>query len=407
MNHARPLPPLKVIAAALRVTTERLIGEFAAPTPEAPDWSEFEWRVARAVCVMQGIGGLLATRLCWRGPAQWHEFLEGQREHVAARDVRIVELLAALDERLRHRGIGGVPLKGSALRALDIYGAGERPQSDIDLLIRPADFAACAELLGSLGYTRMFSTRRHDAFQPDARAPVQAFGEHRDLPIKIELHDKVSEELPIDVVDITASLTPATLRPGNNDYVNRAALMRHLCLHTAGGMRANAGRFIQIFDIAAVARLLQASDWRDLVEVDEPRRNCWWLYAPLLMAERHLPGSVPAPVLAGLRGLAPRWLRRRYESIPFHVVSWSNLRIAALPGCEWSRSPGEALRYLCSRLVPSKVALDDLAAVKIGQPQMLRQRWYGASHPERIARWLFTQPPRVQTLSAVTASLEH
>jgi hypothetical protein len=398
------LPPFKVIDAALRTTTDTLIRAVITPTAQTPDWNEFEWRVARAVCGMQGITGLLATRLRWRGPASWHEFLAAQFEHIAVRDSRIAQLLVAVDEKMRSAGIAYVPLKGSSLRAFGIYRPGERPQSDVDMLIQPADAARIVDLLQSMGYVRLYAARRHDVFVPAAGASVSRNAEHRDNPIKIELHEKVSEYLPVDEVDITAGIRPANPQAGANNYPNPAALLRHLCLHNAGAMRANAARFIQVFDIAELARRLQPDDWRELTE--SARAESWWMYSPLIMAERHLPGSVPAPVLARLRSICPLWLRRRYENLPFHRVSWSNLRIEALPGCEWSRSPGEALRLLRSRLFPTREALDELALVKVFQPQLLRQRWYGASHPERIVRWLFSHPPRVQTMSALTGSLE-
>jgi hypothetical protein len=35
----------------------------------------------------------------------------------------------------------------------------------------------------------------------------------------------------------------------------------------------------------------------------------------------------------------------------------------------------------------------------------MQERWYGASHLERIARWVFSHPPRVQTISAVSEAL--
>ena len=54
------LPPMTSVAAALRATTERLAGELANPGEAPPEWSAFEWRIARAVAVMHGISGLLA-----------------------------------------------------------------------------------------------------------------------------------------------------------------------------------------------------------------------------------------------------------------------------------------------------------------------------------------------------------
>ena len=47
--NSRDLPPFRVIAAALRTTTERLVREVVEPQDAPPQWNEFEWAVARAV----------------------------------------------------------------------------------------------------------------------------------------------------------------------------------------------------------------------------------------------------------------------------------------------------------------------------------------------------------------------
>ena len=73
------LPSLVQLAAALRTVTERLGHELVSPQPAAPEWSEFEWRTARAVAAMHGISGVLAGELWWRGPDGWTHFLSQQR----------------------------------------------------------------------------------------------------------------------------------------------------------------------------------------------------------------------------------------------------------------------------------------------------------------------------------------
>src|ERR1700688_997146 len=101
----------------LRKTTERFAWELANPAPLAPEWSEFEWIVARAVAAMHGISPLLSRTLRWQGPAGWNGFLEEQRTHTAKRHVRIDDLLMHLDQRAREAGVAAVALKGVALHA--------------------------------------------------------------------------------------------------------------------------------------------------------------------------------------------------------------------------------------------------------------------------------------------------
>ena len=399
------LPAFRVIEAALRTTTSRLILELREPQVHMPDWNDFEWGVARAVCAMQGIAGLLATRLRWQGPRAFNDFLAYQRREIEERNLRIGTLLGKLDLTFREGGLPFIALKGSALRELHLHGPGERPQSDIDLLIDPSRRAECRPLLSSLGYEQQFSIRRHDVYQPAHSIAGPDLGDHASSPLKIEVHSAVAETLPVESVDITASLVGAPLTPGANPYASRSALMRHLCLHTAGNLRFRAARFIQIYDIALLARRMTHTDWRDVLGVGESRLQTWWMFPALVLAERHFPRSVPATALSRLRSRCPWRLRNRYEHVDFRDVSWSNLRVEVLPGHEWLRTIGDLQRFVRSRVSPPHVDVDETERVLAAQPHLEQVRWFAATRMERAVRWLFLRPPRVQTISAVTSAL--
>ena len=401
-----PLPPFRVVADALRRTTERLVREVAEPREQAPAWNPFEWGIARAVCALHGISAVLVNRLRWQGPEDWLAFLHEQRAQGLACHERASRVLAALDARASRDGLSYVALKGSALREYALHRAGERPMSDIDMLVRPGDAAHAARVIMDLGYERSFSCARHEVFVPVVREQPHAFAEHRRNPLRIELHFCVSETLPVRAIDITDRILPAHARVGANPYPSAAALLRHLLLHTAGNMRAHAMRFMQLYDCALLARRLTTTDWEELKGNDPPEQS-WWVYPPLRLAERYVPGSVPAEVLQAFAAICPRWLRRRFDRREVYDVSWSNFRIAALPGVEWSRTPADVLGLLKSRLLPRRAALDELNVAINTQPALLDTRWYGVSHAERILRWTFSRTPRVQTLCCVRAALEH
>lgn len=404
MSAETVLPPFPVIESALRRTTERLVREVATPDSSAPDWNEFEWAVARAACSIQGISALLASRLRWRGPAAFHDFLDTQLARSRQRDQKIVALLGRLNEVFGAAGIPYIPLKGSAVRSLGVYQPGERPQSDVDLLLHSDHLAAARGALETLGYQFLYSSRRHDVYMPVEHVSRVEFGEHPDNRLYIELHTRITESLPIETMDITTSICPVFEKPGAGSYSSLAALLRHVALHAAGCMRANAMRFIQLHDIAQLAHRMSAADWRELV--GPTRGNSWWLFPPLALTARYLPGSVPAGMLSELRAVCPRRLRERFETASVYEVSWSNLRIPALPGREWARTPRDTLRFARSRLFPSRVALEELnAQTVVAQPHLTARRWYGVSHAERILRWLFTRTPRMQTISVVSAAL--
>ena len=405
MSAPAALPPFRLIEAALREVTARLVREVVEPQSAAPTWNPLEWDVARAASSIHGLSALLATRLKWRGPEDWTRFLEAQRAQMLARDAQIARQLAQLDAAFAAAGIPCLALKGSALRELQVYDPGERPQGDVDLLVESDCLESCAAPLAALGFEFKYATRRHQVYAPSGATAPRHLGEHAGHPLSVEVHTHIAEDLPVESVDITASLRPARLRAGVNPYASRAALMRHLGLHTAGGLRTHTMRFIQILDIARLAQRMQPADWCELLAADAAGTRPWWLFPPLVMAARHVPGSVPAHVLADLRAQCTPRLAGHYESVPIYEASWSNLRIAALPGIEWSRTAGEALRLARSRIWPSRAALDDIAATLVAQPRHALVRWYGVSHAERIARWMFTRTPRVQTLSVISTAL--
>jgi hypothetical protein len=93
------LPPSTILQAMLRKITERFARELAEPAPLAPEWSEFEWIVARAVAAMHGVSPLLSRTLCWQGPVGWAEFLEEQRTHTTCASLTFCS--AWIAERVR------------------------------------------------------------------------------------------------------------------------------------------------------------------------------------------------------------------------------------------------------------------------------------------------------------------
>jgi Uncharacterised nucleotidyltransferase len=406
-NSSAVLPPIRQIAAALRVTTEFLAHELAVPTHETPRWSLFEWDVARAVAAMQGISSLLHSRLCWEGPEGWRRFLHEQREQSIRRHGRILHLLQAIDSAARREGVVLVALKGAALQEFGFYAAGERPMGDIDLLARKSDIEPVAHLLDTCGYRHSFTSLRHQVFEPRCKnVPARIrLGEHIDNPIKIEVHMAVAEQLPMVSVDITRSIFPCQVHAGVNGYASTSSLMMHLLLHAAGNIRARALRFIQLHDIALLAGRLIAGDWQELIDAGSSDNGLWWAYAPLVLVNRYFPNAIPPSLFAGLREGCPCLLVRGLRSQLLVDVSWSNIRIQAFPGLEWSRTLSEALDFISSRIWPSRNAILELKEGLAQIPEGSSVPWYGVSHGSRILRWIVSKPPRVQTLLSVRSAL--
>jgi hypothetical protein len=401
------LPPLATIAAALSKTSEVLARELAGPKPEPPVWTEFEWRIARVAVSIQGTAGLLIDRLRWSGPESWHQFLREQRDHAVGRHLKIVQLIGAIDAEARRRGLGLIALKGAALYARGLYAAGERAMGDIDVLIRPDAAQATARLLENCGYTLEYTHRRDQAFRPAGSTipPADSLGEHIDYPIMIEVHTRIAERLPAAETDITSLLFPANVQPGVNYYPSAASLMMHLLLHAAGNMRARALRLVQLHDIALLATHFRAEDWEELLAARFGDHGPWWAFAPMTLTARYYPTAIPPRILARLGTHCPSLLKRYTRRRGLVAVSWSNVYVEAFPGVEWSRTPGEALRFMKSRFWPSRDALRELKEAAAQMPGVSAVPWYEQSHAKRILRWTFSRPPRVQTLLSVRAAL--
>jgi hypothetical protein len=221
----REIPQPVALDRTLRKITEGLAQELACPTQVAPDWSEFEWIVARAVAAMHGVSPLLSRALRWQGPAGWTGFLEEQRAHTAKRHGRIDDLLLCLDQRTREAGVAAVALKGVALHAFGVYQAGDRPMADVDLLVRPADAHRTAKMLESLGYAESCKTWKESVFtRVDEQEPA-ALGEHSNNGVKIELHERICERLPLRITDVSEHIFPPQPQPGLNAYPSKASLM--------------------------------------------------------------------------------------------------------------------------------------------------------------------------------------
>jgi hypothetical protein len=405
------MPPLRRIQSALRAATETLASELALPGSIAPDWTEFEWTMAKAAAVLHGVTPLIASLRQWHGPAHWQHFAQDQYRHTAARHQRIASLLLSIDQRSRDAGIACVALKGAALHALGIYAAGQRPMADIDLLVREPDAPAMLQLLGTLGFSQTFVTWKHRVLKPHGSAtntaqgaPRDRFGEDENTPIKIELHTHVAERLPVVELDITDWVFPRQPQPGLNAYPSRLALLLHLLLHAAGNMLIRNLRLIQLYDIALVARQLSAVEWRQLTHMRVSNRRLWWAVPPLHLVQRYFEGSIPQPVLTQLRPSCPRALNWATQRQLLADVSYARIRCEAIPGLAWGGSLAETLRCVWARLLPSAEhrAIYELTRA---EPWVAGTRWSRMSRAQRVLRFVIKRPLRLPTMYIVRAAL--
>ena len=397
---------LKGLQLALRKVTEALASELRSPTASAPRWSEVEWAVARAVAAIHGVSPLLADTLRWQGPAEWTQFLVGQKAHTAQRFRRIEQLLQLLDARAGAAGVALVPLKGAALHAAGIYAAGERPMADVDLLVRQEQAPCAVEILDRLGFHETHRTWRHRVFVPDGHDAPAALGEHARNDIKVELHCRIAEVLPRRPVDITERIFPQPLRPGLNAYPSRAALLMHLLLHAAGGLVNRELRLLQLHDIARLAVHMHHGEWEELS--DQAARTAdgtlWWALPPLVLTSRYC-SRMPARVLARAASDCHGWLQRVYRRRSLSDASLSHLWVTAFPGIEWARSPREVCEYAAVRVLPDAATVRRRKTLAKLQPRVSSASWAELSQGRRMLRWLISGQARHETLQPVRAAL--
>ena len=405
MSFDRSMPPADVVQAALRKTTETLAAELAHPTDSEPQWCDFEWCVARAVAAMHGVSPLLSSTLRWQGPPAWAQFLEEQRAHTLGRHRRIVALVRLIDSRARDAGLAAVALKGAALQAMGLYAAGERPMADIDLLVPSADLAAAARVLTALGYHEVGTTWKHRSFDPEHGSAHATLGEHFDNPIKIDLHSKVAERLPLHETDLSDLVFPQRLQPGLNNYPSLASLMLHVLAHAAGTMVHRGLRLIQLCDIARLSERMTGTDWEEFIGYRGRDHRLWWAAAPLLLTARYFPAAVPPEVITRLEPDCPRLLRDASRRRTLSDVSYSHVFIDPIPGILWTRSVSEMLRYIVSRIRPGTEQLSQLSLLSRTEPWASEPQWYEQSQARRILRWVTSRPTRTETMQPLRASL--
>ncbi|WP_320426741.1 nucleotidyltransferase family protein [Roseateles agri] len=399
---ADPLPARSELERALGSVSRRLTAELQSPSEEPPDWQDFEWRVAMAVAVMQGTSALLARRLRWRGPGDWQSFLAEQREHGVLRERRIRQLLERIDLAAREAGVPLVALKGSALLHTGIYAAGERPQSDIDLLCREQDLGAADRAIAALGYEAKGATWKHRVYDvADGHAEVR-FGEHEANPLKIELHTRIAERLPYS--DVQVDVFPAEAQPGLNGYARPSALLNHLLLHVAGNLSWRGGRLIQVHDIARLCRQLPQTELADVA--GDPRAR-WWKWPSLRIAERCFPGSVPDFLLARTAEACPWHLRHWVDSRSFDELSLVDPRHATLLGLAWATDLREAVRYLGESLVPPESRLEGQTMLIRKDPWSTGSDWQWLPRWQRVLHRLFRRPVRAPTLYSLHSAIAY
>ena len=402
------LPKSQVVAAALRKTTEGLANSLGRSFSQAhdslPEWSDFEWRIAKAAAAIHGVAPLLSDTLRWQGPAEWVRFLADQKAHTLSRHRHMEELLTHIDKRAREEGIATVALKGAALHALGLYVPGERPMADVDLLVAERDSPVACRMIEALGFHQTLVTWKHRVFEAADGRPPGLLGEHAGNHLKIELHTRIGEALPMRITQVTQRIYPTQPHPGLNAYPSRAALMIHLLLHASGAMVFRAIRLLHLCDLARLSSRMTATDWDEVLRYGIPDPQGWTLL-PLKLTARYFTSTIPPHVLETLKPACPWLLTQVTRRRSLSDFSLSHPWVEAFPGIEWSRSTAELLQYIVSRVRPPGAQLLAARRKMLQSHASTQSEWQHLSQGRRVLRWVMSRPARDETMFAVRAAL--
>ena len=164
-------------------------------------------------------------------------------------EVLLTEALGDLAERCRRAGIPVLAIKGSDL-ATRIYGPGERPRTDIDLVVLPEDFPEVDRLLKVAGY----SPAHPDPALAHAHWFASTYRSREHPGVVIDLHWDLGRP-GRTLWQMKAVFERAETFPGRSGLLRltRDDLLVHLALH-AVAFHGGSGRWIWWLDQALLHR---------------------------------------------------------------------------------------------------------------------------------------------------------
>ena len=231
-----------------------------AALSELPDWEQVvTFAPAERLAEL-----LLASRAAEAFPLAVREQLEQIRLGTRARNGWLIKQLEEWLERFDAANIPTIVLKGAAMIALVYQRPALRPMSDLDVLVRRADFERAGELLRAAGFTRY----RELGGTTESTLQTQSHWIHLTPPgTALDLHWHVidsgyyAHHVPIEWFWDHTQSVPLLARQMRvlTPEAQLLHLAAHLELHHAGG------GLLALYDVAALIHKLGGTmDW-DLV----------------------------------------------------------------------------------------------------------------------------------------------
>jgi len=337
----------------------------AQSAADDPHWSADTWSRFKLISRVHGIAPALHVILNssdWLD-AEIKNWLAEQADLNAQRVAKMQGELAAILALLARHGLPAMPLKGSVLAARYYEDASLRPMADLDLLVRPQDFAHVGRLLTQLGYAQEVAHWKHTEFvKPDNRQAVSFEAEHPDNPRKVEVHRYCRESFGGPSIDLTevmwAHSDEGTLWGERAIIPRPEALWLHLLVHHTYHAWQGKARLIQLVDLVKLAPHLSRPEC--LLDTVDAR----FVYPSLALWQRYFPNAEADALATAERGRVSAGFRQWVDGLD--LVNTSHLNPNP-PGLYLTKAlkfsegrPGEIGQALRFALLPAveELALD-------------------------------------------------
>jgi hypothetical protein len=367
----------------------------AAPAETWPTLDDEAWDEVAVTALALGLGPLLHWHLERQGvtgPPRAMAKLALTRQAHGRRNRAIAGQLAEILAGCAGQQIDVLVLKGALLAASVYPDPALRPMNDIDLLIRPQDLPRLEQLFERLGYdgkhkpaaqgpgiTKHLTTYRRAGRPGSTPNPYLS----PDADRTVEPHRSLEESWFGLTVDITPGVweraTPCELHGYPAYQLSAGDMLLHLAVHAAFHVIMRASVFLQLYDIAQVAKSWQQSlNWTELLSLARRTKTQPFVYASFYWARTLYRAPIPEHVLLVLEQECPAGLGRyiRYLDARRHFARCQAPPLATLArrlqrGL-WDRY--DAARWAGSTAAKWKVWQTALAVHKTDTVALLKQR---------------------------------
>lgn len=309
------------------------------------------------------------------------EVLHIHLDHNRTRMARLTERASEAVDALSAGGATPIVMKGMHTAHHYFDEPGQRIASDIDLLLRPDELQAAAEILGGLGYEpQKGGFRQRSWARPGvADRPVTLTYVHRDDPWSIDLHEGVTRRLAggsrvADLDALVPIIAPDPWRVSHSGGVFPPPfLLIHLLAHAS--FFFNSLTLQRQYEISLVIRHnggREAFDWQAFIALCD-HADLWpFLYPAMRCAECLSPNLIPDSIMMRARGASPRAVRKLVEThspASIHQVgrwSWTEQY-------RWADGMLPRLRQLFAELGTPDHYLTSRETIQIWQRRIYRQ----------------------------------